>query len=287
MQELEEVAKLTDPDQVFLVVDAMTGQDAVNSAKAFSDRLRLDGVILTKLDGDARGGAAISIRAVTGKPIKFCGVGEKTEDFEEFHTDRMVSRILGLGDVLTLWEKAKDKIDEEEAKKFQNQLVQGELTLDGFLKQLEQVQKMGPIKELMAMIPGVSSMMKDVEVDEKEFTHMKAMIQSMTLEERRNPDVIDHSRRVRISKGSGTDHMDVGRLVKQFKMMRKMVSKQTGLFGRLMGKGNMPVPSMENMDSMPGVSTTTLKDKRMSLLKREKARQERKIRKKEQKKHSR
>lgn len=286
MQELDEIVQLTKPHQIYLVVDAMTGQDAVNSAKAFGDRLQLDGVVLTKLDGDARGGAAISIRAVTGKPIKFCGVGEKLEDLQEFHPDRMAGRILGMGDVLSLIETAKEKIDEDEAQKFQEQIMRGELTLDGFLKQLEQVQKMGPMKQMLSMIPGIGSQIKDVDIDDGEINRVKAIMQSMTPQERHHPEVISASRRNRISKGSGSTPNDVARLLKQFKQMKKMMSKQMGFFSKFMGKGN-EMPSLDALEGFPGMKQTTVKEKKMNLSKREAARKDRKKKQKLKKKKNR
>jgi len=228
MKELTQIDNKVQPQQVFLVCDAMTGQDAVNSAKEFNDRLELDGVILTKLDGDARGGAALSVKAVTGVPIKFCGVGEKLDRIEEFHPDRMAGRILGMGDVVSLVERAQDTIDQEEAMKQQEKLLKGQFTLDDFKNQLGQVKKMGNMKDVMGMIPGMSEMadMGDAETD---VTRIQGIINSMTPEERRNPNVIDISRRRRIAAGSGTDPSDVNQLLKQFHAMQGMMKQMASM----------------------------------------------------------
>lgn len=236
MDELREIVQKTNPQQVYLVCDAMTGQDAVNSAKEFNDQLALDGLILTKLDGDARGGAALSIKAVTGKPIKFVGVGEKIEAFEEFHPERMASRILGMGDIVSLVEKAQQTIDIEQAKKIEEKLRKQELNLQDFLDQFQQMKKMGPLKDLIAMIPGIGRLVKDV--DENEFKRVEAIIQSMTKDERAHPEIIDGSRRNRIAKGSGTTVAEVNSLLKQFREMRKIM-KGMGKFQRLFG-GKLP-----------------------------------------------
>lgn len=236
MDELKDVAKRTRPNEIFLVADAMTGQDAVRSAGEFNTQLPLNSVILTKLDGDARGGAALSIKAVTGKPIKFAGVGEKTDDFEEFHPDRMASRILGMGDVVTLVEKAQETVDIEQAKKLEEKIRKSELNLQDFLDQLRQIKKMGPLKELLALIPGVGGAMKDV--DEKEMKKVEAVIQSMTKEERFHPEIIDGRRRQRIARGSGTSVQQINSLLKQFKEMRKMMKDmgKMGKMNKMMGK---------------------------------------------------
>ncbi|MDK1031953.1 MAG: signal recognition particle protein [Planctomycetia bacterium] len=233
MQEVSRVADVIKPHQVFLVCDAMTGQDAVTSAEEFDRRLKIDGVILTKLDGDARGGAALSIKAVTGKPIKFVGVGEKLDRIEEFHPDRMADRILGMGDVVTLVEKAQEAFDQGEAEKLQAKLQKGEFSLNDFLTQMRQMRKMGPLKDILAMIPGMGSMMKDMPIDEQEMALSEAMICSMTTEEREHPDVIDSSRRRRIGRGSGNAPQDVATLVKSFGQIRQMVQQMqgTGIFG--------------------------------------------------------
>lgn len=222
MLELIQIKEKVKPTQIFFVCDSMTGQDAVNSAKEFNSNLNFDGVILTKLDGDTRGGAALSIKAVTGKPIKFVGVGEKLDKLEEFHPDRMASRILGMGDVVSLVEKAQQVIDEKEALKLEKKIKDNTLTLEDFLSQLQQVKKMGPMKDILGMIPGVGKKMKGMDVDENHLKRVEAVIRSMTLEERMNPDKIEGSRRHRISRGSGTSSQDVSQLLKQFKQMKKM-----------------------------------------------------------------
>jgi len=233
MAELREIRGKVEPHNILLVCDAMTGQDAVNSAKEFNDQLPLDGVILTKLDGDARGGAALSIRAITGKPIKFTGVGEKLDKLEEFHPDRMASRILGMGDVVTLVEKAKAAIDEDKARDMAGKLLGGDtFSLQDFLEHLQSVKKMGPLKDILSMIPGLGSAMKGMDFDDKEITRIEAMIQSMTKEERRNPDIINPSRRQRIARGSGHTPNDVGGLLKQFRQTQQLfkgLGKQSGL----------------------------------------------------------
>lgn len=222
MGELSRVQKVVPPHHVFLVVDAMTGQDAVNSAKAFHQRLNIDGVILTKFDSDTRGGAAISVKHVTGAPIKFIGVGEKLDALEEFHPQRIAGRILGMGDVLSLVEKAQEQVSAEEAEKLNEKIAKGEMTMDDFLKQLKTLRRMGPVKQLLGMLPGVGSMLKDVHIEDKQLDKVEAMICSMTKEERVKPSRIDIPRRRRIAKGSGTTPEDVGQLVKQFDMVSKM-----------------------------------------------------------------
>jgi len=228
MAELERVAKAVRPHQIYLVCDAMTGQDAVNSAREFNSRLELDGVILTKLDGDARGGAALSVKAVTGKPIKFVGVGEKIDRLEEFHPDRMAGRILGMGDVVSLVEKAHATVDAEEALKMQEKLAKAEFTFDDFLKQIQQMRKMGPMQEIMAMIPGLGNALGDMPLDEHEMVLTEAIIRSMTPHERAHPHAIDAPRRRRIAKGSGTEPHDVSGLVKSFDQMKGMVKQLQG-----------------------------------------------------------
>ncbi len=228
MDEVAAVSKATNPQQIYLVCDAMMGQDAVTSAKEFNDRLELDGVILTKLDGDARGGAALSVKAVTGKPIKFVGVGEKIENLELFHPDRMASRILGMGDVVTLVEKAQEQFDEDEAKKLQNKMAKGTFGLDDFLSQMNKVRKMGGMMSMLKMLPGVGSKLGDFDIDDKEFSRLEAIIHSMTFAERRDPDILDSSRRRRISAGSGTSVNEVAGLVKTFKRSREMMKMISG-----------------------------------------------------------
>jgi len=223
MTELEQIQKLTLPHEVLLVVDAMVGQDAVTSAKEFDQRLPISGVILTKLDGDARGGAALSVRHVTGKPIKFVGVGEKLDRLEEFHPERMATRILGMGDIVSLVEKAQAVMDHEQAIAFQNKMVKNRLTLDDFLTQLRAVKKMGSFKDLMGMIPGMAGL-KDLDASDEQFATVEAIICSMTQEERTSPQVIGASRRQRIAKGSGTNLNDVSRLLKQFSEVTRQLS---------------------------------------------------------------
>jgi len=243
MAEIREVAATVKPHQKYLVCDAMTGQDAVNSAKEFNEQLELDGVILTKLDGDARGGAALSVKAVTGKPIKFVGVGEKLDRFEEFHPDRMASRILGMGDVVSLVEKAQEAVDMEQAARIQEKIRKDTLTLDDFLQQLQQVRRMGPLKEILKMIPGIGSQFDSamLEESETEFKHVEGIIRSMTPEERMNPDIIDGSRRRRIAAGSGTTPQEVNQLLKQFKQAKAMLRQMAagGGVGARVGPGGI------------------------------------------------
>ncbi|MBL7989264.1 MAG: signal recognition particle protein [Chlorobi bacterium] len=236
---MEEVAKIkerTRPNEILFVVDAMIGQDAVTTAKAFNQRLNFDGVILTKLDGDTRGGAALSIRSVVEKPIKFIGVGEKMEALEQFYPDRMASRILGMGDVVSLVEKAQQQYDEAEARKLEEKFRKNQFTLEDFYQQLQQIKKMGSIRDLLGMLPGMDRAMKGVEVDDKAMGRLEAMITSMTKEERDKPEIINASRRKRIAAGSGTTLQDVNRLLKQFDEMRKMMRQLSGGgMGRMAG----------------------------------------------------
>ncbi len=239
MTELEDVRKVVNPTEILLVVDAMTGQDAVRVAESFNQRLEITGVILTKLDGDTRGGAALSVKAVTGKPIKFAGMGEKLDNIEPFHPDRMASRILGMGDVLSLIEKAQENMDQDEALKLQQKLRKAEFTFEDFLQQMQQMKKMGPLQNILEMIPGLGGkQLKELQgqIDEKELAHTEAIIQSMTPEERRKPEIIKGSRRKRIAKGSGVKVQDVNRLIKQFDQSRKMM-KQFGDMEKTMKKG--------------------------------------------------
>jgi len=231
MDELKQVKEAANPDEIFLVVDAMTGQDAVNVAKSFHDELGITGVILTKLDGDTRGGAALSIRAATGAPIKFAGMGEKLDALEPFHPERMASRILGMGDVLTLIEKAQENVDQEKAKQLEEKMRTMSFTFDDFLEQLEQVRNMGPLDELISMLPGAGKMkgLKNIQVDEKQLSHVEAIIRSMTKEEKEKPEIINASRRKRIAKGSGTSVQEVNRLLKQFEEMKKMMKQMTSM----------------------------------------------------------
>ena len=226
MQELKDLKKNLNPDYIFFVADAMTGQDAVNVAKEFNEQLEFDGVILTKMDSDARGGAALSIKAVTDKPIIYVGTGEKISDLEVFHPDRMANRILGMGDVLSLIEKAESAIDSEEAEKLMKKLKKNQFTFSDFLSQLQQLQKMGPLDQIVGMLPGMNtSALKGMQVDEKDLKHIEAIIYSMTPQERETPSVINGSRRHRIAKGSGTSIQQVNRLLKQFEQMKKMMKK--------------------------------------------------------------
>lgn len=231
MEELKNIKSAVNPCEILLVVDAMTGQDAVNVAKAFDEELDISGVILSKLDGDTRGGAALSVRKVTGKPIKYASIGEKLADLEPFHPERMASRILGMGDVLTLIDKAQEAIDERDAQALEDKLRKQQFDLDDFLQYFRQIKKMGPITQLMGMIPGIDKKMLDsvdMEESEKRMKHIEAIIQSMTKEERRKPSVIGASRKVRIAKGSGTKVQDVNMLLKQFEQMQKMLKQFSG-----------------------------------------------------------
>ncbi|NLV76398.1 MAG: signal recognition particle protein [Tissierellia bacterium] len=243
MDELKNIQAAVNPQEVLLVVDAMTGQDAVNVAESFNDILDITGIILTKLDGDARGGAALSIRAVTGKPIKFVGMGEKIDQLEPFHPDRMASRILGMGDVLSLIEKAQASIDEKKALELEKKIRSQQFTLDDFLDQLDQMKNLGPLDELIGMIPGVNAKaMKGLNVDEKEIVKIQAIIQSMTPDERENPVIIDSSRRKRIAMGSGTNVQDVNRLLKQFKETKKMMKRFNDMEKTMKKKGKFGFP---------------------------------------------
>tara|TARA_R110001632_G_scaffold11078_3_gene40326 strand:- start:1845 stop:3173 length:1329 start_codon:yes stop_codon:yes gene_type:complete len=234
MKEIADVHTAIQPQETLFVVDAMTGQDAVNTAKAFNDILNFDGVILTKLDGDTRGGAAISIKSVVNKPIKFIGTGEKMEAIDIFYPSRMADRILGMGDVVSLVERAQEQFDEEEARKLQKKIAKNQFGFDDFLKQIQQVKKMGNMKDLMGMIPGAGKMMKDIDIDDDAFKHIEAIIHSMTVEERTNPSTINASRKKRIGKGSGTSVQQVNQLLKQFNQMSKMMKMMQGGGGRKM-----------------------------------------------------
>jgi signal recognition particle subunit SRP54 len=231
MEELANIKETTKPDEIFLVVDAMTGQDAVNVAENFDKQLGLTGVVLTKLDGDTRGGAALSIKAVTNTPIKFVGLGEKLDALEPFHPERMASRILGMGDVLTLIEKAQADVDQEKAKELEQKMRTMSFTFDDFLDQLSQVKKMGPLEDLLNMIPGMNQMkgLKNAQIDEKQLVYVEAIIQSMTKEEKTHPEIISASRKKRIAKGSGRTVQEVNRLLKQFEDMKKMMKQMTNM----------------------------------------------------------
>lgn len=246
MNEIASLKQAVSPDETLFVVDSMTGQDAVNTAKEFNDRLNFDGVILTKLDGDTRGGAALSIRTVVTKPIKFIGTGEKMEALDVFHPDRMADRILGMGDVVSLVERAQEQFDEEEAKRLQKKIQKNKFDFNDFLNQIEQIKKMGNLKDLASMIPGVGKAIKDIDIDDNAFNGIEAIIRSMTPKERTNPDLLNQSRRQRIAKGSGTSIQEVNRLVKQFDQTRKMMKMVTGnqmksMMARMKDmKGGMP-----------------------------------------------
>src|SRR5438309_2503687 len=242
MDEVRRISQVTDPHYTFLVIDAMTGQDAVQTAEAFHNTLELDGVILSKLDGDARGGAALSVKEVVGKPIAFASIGEKLADFETFHPDRMAGRILGMGDVLTLIEKAEQEYDQDVAAKAAAKLQEGEFTLEDFLEQMQQVKKMGPLSGIVGMLPGVPKELKNANIDDREIARVEAIIRSMTPDERRDPDKINGSRRLRIANGSGATTSEVNLLLKQFKDVQKMMKG----IGRLPGMGRGPGRSKNN-----------------------------------------
>ncbi|WP_405102243.1 signal recognition particle protein [Oceanobacillus sp. FSL H7-0719] len=245
MNELQEIKEMVTPDEIFLVVDAMTGQDAVNVAESFNEQLDVTGVVLTKLDGDTRGGAALSIKAVTDKPIKFAGMGEKLDQLEAFHPERMASRILGMGDVLSLIEKAQTNVDEKKAKELEEKMRSMSFTFDDFLEQMEQVKSMGPLDELLGMLPGAGKMkgLKNAQVDERQLAQVEAIAKSMTSKERQEPSIINASRKKRIAKGSGTTVSQVNRLLKQFDEMKKMMKQMTNMQKGKKGKG-MKLPFM-------------------------------------------
>ena len=256
MDEITRLKQSLNPDETLFVVDSMTGQDAVNTAKEFNDRLDFDGVILTKLDGDTRGGAALSIRTVVTKPIKFVGTGEKMEALDVFHPARMADRILGMGDIVSLVERAQEQFDEEEAKKLQKKIQKNKFDFNDFLAQIEQIKKMGNLKDLASMIPGVGKAIKDVDIDDNAFKGIEAIIKSMTPKERTNPEILNQSRRQRIAKGSGTDLQEVNRLIKQFDQTRKMMkmvtgsqmARMAGMMGKMKGMPGMPkMPKMPKM----------------------------------------
>ena len=250
MDELVNIKNEVRPQEILLVIDAMTGQDAVNVAETFNDRLGVDGVIITKMDGDTRGGAALSVRAVTGKPIKYVGMGEKMEDLEPFYPDRMASRILGMGDVLSLIEKAQSAYDEEQAKELEKKMRTLDFNLEDFLNQLQQIKKMGPLKDLMKMLRGVGGKVNidDLNIDDNATKHIEAIIQSMTKKERQNPDILNGPRKRRIAKGSGTSIQEINKLLKQFEEMKKMMKMMNGMakgkkgFGGLGGLGKFKMP---------------------------------------------
>ena len=247
MQELKDIRALKEPDEVFLVVDSMTGQDAVNVAESFDEAVGITGVILTKLDGDTRGGAALSIRSVTQKPIKFVGMGEKMDALEAFHPERMASRILGMGDVMTLIEKAQATVDEEKAKELEEKFKTQSFTLDDFLEQMGQVKKLGPLDEILKMLPGANKIkgLENAKIDDKQIGHIEAIILSMTPAEKTNPEIINASRKKRIAKGSGSSVQDVNRLIKQFDDMKKMMKQMTGMAQK--GKKKMKLPGLDSL----------------------------------------
>lgn len=248
MNEIAAIKEAAQPDDTLFVVDAMTGQDAVNTAKEFNDRLDYEGVVLTKLDGDTRGGAALSIRTVVDKPIMFVGTGEKMEALDVFHPERMADRILGMGDIVSLVERAQEQFDEKEALKLQRKIQKNQFDFNDFLAQIQQIKKMGNLKDLAAMIPGVGKALKDVEIDDNAFKGIEAIILSMTPKERQHPEILNQSRRNRIAKGSGTTIQEVNRLVKQFDQTRKMMKMVTGSkMGRMMAH----MPKMPGMPTMP------------------------------------
>ncbi len=258
MDQVRQVSSAVQPDYTFLVIDAMTGQDAVGVAEAFHATLALDGVILSKLDGDARGGAALSVKEVIGRPIAFASTGEKIADFDQFHPNRMADRILGMGDVLTLIEKVEQNYDAESAARAEQAMLEGQFTLDDFLDQLQQIRKMGPLQNIIGMMPGVPKELKNAEVGENELGRVEAIIRSMTLEERRKPDLISGSRRTRIANGSGTSTAEVNQLLKQFKEMSKLMKrfggagKPKGTKNNKKGRRRMPsLPGLPNFNELP------------------------------------
>ena len=245
MKELERVKKAADPDEIILVVDSMTGQDAVNVAKSFNELLEIDSVLLTKLDGDTRGGAALSVRAVTGKPIKFVGTGEKMGDLEEFHPSRMASRILGMGDVLSLIEKAEQALDEKQAEQMAKKLSDNTFDLNDLLAQFQEVKKMGPLKQVLSMIPGMDKQLRDVDIDDRQVLRVESIIYSMTDKERRRPDILNASRKRRIAAGSGVKVEDVNRLLKQYEQMKKMFKQMNNSSKKRHGFNGMMPPGMK------------------------------------------
>jgi signal recognition particle subunit SRP54 len=247
MNEIASVKSAINPNEILFVVDSMTGQDAVNTAKAFNEKLNFDGVVLTKLDGDTRGGAALTIRSLVDKPIKFIGTSEKMDGLDVFHPDRMASRILGMGDVISLVERAQQQFDEDEARKMQKKIAKNQFGFDDFLKQIQQIKKMGNMKDLMGMIPGMGKALKGVDIDDDAFKGIEAMIKSMTIEERSNPKILNGSRRKRIANGSGTSIQEVNQLIKQFGQMGKMMKMMQG------GGAKQMMQMMKNRGGMPGM----------------------------------
>lgn len=241
MKEVADIKEIVNPTEILFIVDAMTGQDAVNSAKTFNETVDFDGIVLTKLDGDARGGAALSIRSVVGKPIKFISNGEKLDSLEVFHPDRLASRILGKGDVISLVEKAQQSFDEREAEQLEEKLKKNKFDFDDFLKQIKVIKKMGSLSSLLGMVPGMSSQIRNAQIDDNALVKVEAIINSMTFKERRNPKILNGNRRKRIARGSGTSIQDVNRMVKQFSQMQKMI-------GRISGKGGLSKSSLNNLN---------------------------------------
>jgi signal recognition particle subunit SRP54 len=261
MGELRKINKAVNPHQIYLVIDAMTGQDAVNSAKAFNEQLELDGVILTKFDSDTRGGAALSVKHVTGKPIKFIGVGEQLDALDEFHPERIASRILGMGDIVSLVEKAQEQVSEEEALALQEKMAKGKMTMDDFLGQLKSIRRMGSMKGMLSMLPGIGNQLKDLDLDDKQLDQTEAIIKSMTPGERQDVDLLNNSRRRRISRGSGTSQQDVSQLVKGFGMVSQMGKQMSGMgmIGKmkaLTGIGQMDLSALGGQ-GMPKVKGST------------------------------
>lgn len=261
MGELGAVKSATAPHQVFLVVDAMTGQDAVNSARTFHNKLSIDGVVLTKFDSDTRGGAALTVRKVTGAPIKFIGTGEKLDQIEEFHAERIAGRILGMGDVVSLVERAKEQVNEADAEKMAEKMAKGQLSMDDFLDQLRSLRRMGPMKQLLGMLPGVGSMLRDVEIEEKQLDRLEGIVNSMTPRERKDITVFNHSRRKRVAKGAGVKVDEVSQMVKQFEMVSRMTKQMAGvgMMGKLKAMKEMrgmagagALPGMPNLGAIPG-----------------------------------
>lgn len=279
MEELGEVKNRAKPDHILFVCDSMTGQDAVNSATSFHERLGLGGVILTKLDGDTRGGAAISIKKVTGAPIRYLGVGEKLENLEEFHADRLASRILGMGDVVSLVERAQEVIEEKDAEAAVEKLLKDEFTFEDFLFQLQSMKKLGPLKDVLGMIPGMGNQLKDLPIDDKALDHVEAIIRSMTMEERLRPTVLNGSRRRRIAKGSGTSVEQVNQLMKQFDGMRTMMKQMrgSGMLGRMAGR---MMPGGGGMANHKAAAVASLKAKGKLTKKRKQERKSRKANRK-------
>jgi signal recognition particle subunit SRP54 len=252
MDEVRRISEAVDPDYTFLVIDAMTGQDAVSTAEAFHETLELDGVILTKLDGDARGGAALSVKEVVGRPIAFASTGEKLKDFDLFHPDRLAGRILGMGDVLTLIEKAEQVYEADQAEAAAAKLLEGQFTFDDFLDQMQQLKKMGPLSGLMGMLPGVPKEVRNAEIDDKDIARIEAIIRSMTTAERVDPDLIDASRRTRIARGSGTDPQQVSELVKQFKEVSRMMKRMGGMGSKRIAKSRRKAAKAKGKGRGPG-----------------------------------